>query len=74
MRSSRRPELNEERLWQLTVAVASAMAANPAGVVEDDAKTAVYFAGHVFSKYLEMIDPKPSQEEMAKLLKELEIK
>jgi hypothetical protein len=35
------------------------MAGNPAGLVAEDAKTAVYFAGHVFTEYMEATRQKP---------------
>jgi hypothetical protein len=50
---------NEERLWQLTVSIAAAMAGNPAGLVAEDAKTAVCFAGHVFTEYMDATRQKP---------------
>ena len=62
--------MSEERLWQLTVSIAAAMAGNPAGVVVEDAKTAVYFAGHVFTEYMDATRQKPlkiSQDEIEKL-------
>lgn len=63
---------NEERLWQLTVSIAAAMAGNPAGLVAEDAKTAVYFAGHVFTEYMDATrqkQPKFNKDEIEKLLR-----
>lgn len=64
---------NEERLWQLTVSIAAAMAGNPAGLVAEDARTAVYFAGHVFTEYMDATRPKQRQistEELKKLMRD----
>lgn len=64
---------NEERLWQLTVSIAAAMAGNPAGVVVEDAKAAVNFARHVYGEYMDAMRPKQQQistEELKKLLRD----
>lgn len=65
--------MSEERLWQLTVSIAAAMSGNPAGIVVEDARTAVNFARHVYGEYMDATRPKQQQistEELKKLLRD----
>ena len=62
----------EARLWAAAEKIATAMAANPRGVVPgEDAKVAVAFASRLASEYIEAVDgPEPTTEEVAGMLKQ----
>jgi hypothetical protein len=72
----RRNEVNwEHRLWDATLKVLSALAANPRGVVpQDDAKVAVALAAEAVTAYIETVEPKTQKADLERFARELRAK